>query len=309
MKILNINDQLATGTTMATIGMFDGMHLGHQTLLADLLREASERDLQSCVVTFRQHPQKVLRPNGDLRMITTVDDRLTLLAEQGVDYCLLLDFTPALAAQEAAEFLKLLHLQYGTQALLTGYNHHFGHSSDKTFSDYVSVGRQMGVEVVKAHEYLGKHAPVSSSIIRRLIASGKVDDAYRCMGRPFRLQGTVVQGFHNGRGIGFPTANIGKIDPSLILPHNGAYAVMVNLENGQRLKGMVNVGRRPTLHNGSNLSVEVNIFDFEDDIYGQLLSLDFIRFLRLEYKLGSIEELRAQLTRDRDNAKRYLDKH
>lgn len=308
MNILNITDSLPAASTVATIGMFDGVHLGHMTLIRALEHEAADRRLCTLVVTFRQHPQQVLRPDGDLRMIMTIDEKLTLLSEAGIDYCLLLDFTPELAANTSDAFMRLLHGQFGASALLTGYNHHFGHNRGATFLDYVEQGRSIGLEVIKAPEYLGKYAPVSSSIIRRLIASGKVDDARRCLGRPFRLAGTVVQGFHNGRGIGFPTANIGEIDPAVILPHNGAYAVMVNLQNGRRLKGMVNVGVRPTLHNGPKLTVEVNIFDFSDDIYGQEISLDFIRFLRLEYKLGSIEELREQLTRDREHAKRFLDK-
>ena len=165
--------------------------------------------------------------------------------------------------------------------------------------------KELGIDVVKAPEYLGEYAPVSSSIIRRLIASGKVDDAMRCMGRPYTLSGKVVHGFHNGRGIGFPTANVGEIPADLILPHKGAYAVMVKVDDEWH-QGMVNVGVRPTLDNGTQLSVEVNIFDFDGDIYGKPITLQFIKFLRLEFKLGSIDELRAQLTRDRNTSHQIL---
>ena len=127
-----------------------------------------------------------------------------------------------------------------------------------------------------------------------------------CMGHPYSLAGKVVHGFHNGSGIGFPTANVGELDPTLILPHRGAYAVMVDVA-GKHLKGMVNVGVRPTMHNGHRLSIEVNIFDFDSDIYGMPIKLEFIKFLRLEFKLGSIEELRAQLTRDRAQSVKILD--
>ena len=126
--------------------------------------------------------------------------------------------------------------------------------------------------------------------------------------RPYRLEGRVVHGFHNGRGIGFPTANVGDIDPNLILPHTGAYAVMVDVA-GQRLQGMVNIGHRPTFDNGRQLSIEVNIFDFDDDIYGQDIALDFMGFLRLEFKMVSIDELRQQLTRDREKARKLLSLH
>ena len=129
-----------------------------------------------------------------------------------------------------------------------------------------------------------------------------------CMGHPFELSGKVVHGFHNGRGIGFPTANVGEIDPAMILPHQGAYAVMVYV-CGQWHKGMVNIGHRPTLDNGDNVSIEVHIFDFDDDIYSQPITLHFVRFLRLEFKLGSIDELREQLTRDREKSRAVLTKY
>lgn len=305
MEILNQNSRLAPGTVAATIGMFDGVHLGHLTLIGALKREAAQRGLKTCVVTFAHHPQVVLRPGSDLKMLMTVDDKLAEIERQGVDYVVLLDFTERLSRYSSRQFIQLLRDRFGMAVLVAGYDHHFGHDVGEDFGHYVSIGRSLGIDIVKAPEYLGTHAPVSSSIIRRLIASGKVDDAMRCMGRPFKIKGTVVQGFHNGRRIGFPTANLGMLNPNLILPHNGAYAVWVNL-GGQRLQGMVNVGRRPTLDNGSQLSVEVNIFDFDRDIYGEVVELEFIKFLRLEFKLGSVEELRAQLTRDRDRSRAIL---
>ena len=129
-----------------------------------------------------------------------------------------------------------------------------------------------------------------------------------CMGHPFELEGKVVHGFHNGRGIGFPTANVGELPPGIILPHNGAYAVMVAV-NGEKHKGMVNIGYRPTLDNGHKLSIEVNIFDFDSDIYSKPITLQFVRFLRLEFKLGSIEQLRAQLTHDKALSQKILDNY
>ena len=219
---------------------------------------------------------------------------------------MLLDFTRELSLLDSSRFIELLRDRYGVAALVAGYDHHFGHNKQETFADYVRHGRELGVDIVKAPEYLGAYAPVSSSIIRKLIASGKVDDAMHCMGHPYSLAGKVVHGFHNGSGIGFPTANVGELDPTLILPHRGAYAVMVDVA-GKHLKGMVNVGVRPTMHNGHRLSIEVNIFDFDGDIYGMPIKLEFIKFLRLEFKLGSIEELRAQLTRDRAQSVKILD--
>lgn len=306
MKIIGSDTQLEPGTTIATIGMFDGVHLGHATLLDFLKEQARQRGLESAVVTFAQHPQAVLHPEAGIKMIMTVDDKLKLIARHGIDCTVLLDFTRELSLLDSSRFIELLRDRYGVAALVAGYDHHFGHNKQETFADYVRHGRELGVDIVKAPEYLGAYAPVSSSIIRKLIASGKVDDAMHCMGHPYSLAGKVVHGFHNGSGIGFPTANVGELDPTLILPHRGAYAVMVDV-GGKHLKGMVNVGVRPTMHNGHRLSIEVNIFDFDDDIYGMPIKLEFIKFLRLEFKLGSIEELRAQLTRDRAQSVKILD--
>lgn len=305
MNRLNEADCLPSQSTVGTIGMFDGVHLGHLTLIQALRDEAAARRLQSLVVTFVQHPQHVLQRNPHLKMLQTASQRLQALEATHPDHLALLDFTPELSRLDSEAFMRLLRDRYGMTALIVGYNHRFGHNGGETFADYVRIGHRLGIDVIKAPEYLGEYAPVSSTIVRGLIAAGKVDDAMRCMNRPYRLEGTVVHGFHNGRGIGFPTANIGNTDPSVILPHNGAYAVFVHL--GDRiLQGMVNVGNRPTLDNGTQLSIEVNIFDFDEDIYGQPIALDFIKFLRLEFKLGSIEELRAQLTHDRAKSRAIL---
>ena len=310
MKILNANDRIADQDVKlaATIGMFDGMHLGHITLINALKDCAHERGLRSAVVTFTSHPQQVLNPQGCPRAIMSLERKIELLEATGIDYLVLLDFGPSLARLSSREFMEMLCVNYGVTALVMGYNHRFGHDSGATFAQYVNQGREKGIEVVKAPEYLGEYAPVSSSIVRQLIAGGRVEDAMNCMGRPFELTGKVIHGFHNGRGIGFPTANIGDLIPGIILPHNGAYAVMVKVD-GQWHKGMVNIGYRPTLDNGHQLSIEVNIFDFGSDIYGKPITLLFVRFLRLEFKLGSIEQLREQLTHDKQLSQQILDKY
>jgi riboflavin kinase/FMN adenylyltransferase len=224
MKIIGSDTQLEPGTTIATIGMFDGVHLGHATLLDFLKEQARQRGLESAVVTFAQHPQAVLHPEAGIKMIMTVDDKLKLIARHGIDCTVLLDFTRELSLLDSSRFIELLRDRYGVAALVAGYDHHFGHNKQETFADYVRHGRELGVDIVKAPEYLGAYAPVSSSIIRKLIASGKVDDAMHCMGHPYSLAGKVVHGFHNGSGIGFPTANVGELDPTLILPHRGAWS-------------------------------------------------------------------------------------
>ena len=305
MKVLGETDRLPQGNTVATIGMFDGVHRGHVTLVNFLKQQAAAQGKQSLVITFLSHPRQVLSTDTSFKLIMPLEDRLAEIEALGPDLLLPLEFTPEVAALDSAHFIELLRDRYGVAELVAGYNHRFGHDRGETFEDYCRHGERLGVKLVKAPEYLGQYAPVSSTIIRGLIAAGRVVDAMHCMGRPFMLKGKVVHGFHNGRGLGFPTANVGEIDPNLLLPHNGAYAVLVHV-GGKCLQGMTNIGRRPTLDNGTQLSIEVNLFDFEEDIYGEDIALEFISFLRLEFKMCGLDELKRQLTKDRDNAKAIL---
>ncbi len=304
--VLSVADSLSEHTLAATIGMFDGVHLGHATVLAELRRQASLCGLKTAVVTFREHPQNVLgHPETPLKFIMPVGQRVEAIKAMGIDYVILLDFTRELAMLSSSEFMRWLHCRYGMDMLMVGYDHHFGHDRSETFANYVQNGAKCGVRVVKAPEYRGQYAPVSSSIIRRLILSGKVDDAMHCLGHSYVVSGIVVHGYRNGRKIGFPTANLGRVDETVLLPHNGAYAAYVTVL-GRRWQAMVNVGRRPTLDNGRQLSIEANIFDFDCDIYGEPMTVEFVRFLRLEIKLGSIDELQRQLESDRETARRIL---
>lgn len=305
MKILGENDRLPAGSTVATIGMFDGVHLGHATLVDFLKQQAADQGKQSLLITFLRHPRQVLHPDEPFKLIMPLDERLKQIEALGPDLLLQLDFTAEFAKLDSSQFIELLRDRYGVSLLVAGYNHRFGHNRGETFRDYCRHGEQLGVKMVKAPEYLGPYAPVSSTIVRGLIAAGRVVDAMHCMGRPHMIKGKVVHGFHNGRGLGFPTANVGEIDPQLLLPHNGAYAVLAHVD-GQVLQGMANIGKRPTLDNGDQLSIEVNLFDFDDDIYGKDITLEFISFLRLEFKMCGLEELKHQLTLDRNNAKRIL---
>ena len=305
MRVLGENDRLPLGSTVATIGMFDGVHRGHVTLVDFLKQQAEAQNKQSLVITFMHHPRQVLHPNDNLKLIMPLEDRLAQIEALSPDLLLPLEFTPELSKLGSEQFIELLRDRYGVKVLVTGYNHRFGHKNRETFEDYCRHGERLGVKVVKAPEYLGRYAPVSSTIVRGLIAAGRVVDAMHCMGRPFALKGKVVHGFHNGRGLGFPTANVGEVDPQMLLPHNGAYAVLAYIGD-QMLQGMANIGKRPTLDNGTKLSIEVNLFDFDEDIYGKEITLEFISFLRLEFKMCGLEELKRQLTHDRDNAKRLL---
>ena len=281
----------------ATIGMFDGFHLGHRTLVESLKSEAGKRGLATAVVTFRDHPQNVLH-NAGQKWICTLDDRIRCIADQGVDYLILMDFTPELAALDSTAFMALLRDCYGLKALVVGFNHRFGHNRNEQFADYRRHGSELGVDVARAEEYVAQFAPISSSIIRRLLNEGDVTTAANKLGRSFTLKGTVCHGFARGRDIGFPTANVALPQSDLIVPRNGVYAVQVTLPDGSQRGGMANIGIRPTFADSTERSIEIHIFDFKGDLYGKSITVEFVCRLRDERAMSSIDELKRQLTAD-----------
>ena len=307
MEIIDSPDSLQKGTIAATIGMFDGVHRGHASLINSLKKAASANGLKSAVITFNTHPQFVLNPHTDLKMIMSIDERLEAIRSLGPDDVILMNFTLSLSAMDAFEYIRYIRDHFGVAMLVIGYNHHFGHKSKETFADYVRHGETLGVKIEKAEEYIGPYSPVSSSVIRKLITSGKVDDAKNCLGHPFTIHGEVVRGAGNGRKLGFPTANIGKIDPNIVIPHRGVYAVNVITADGVRRQGMANIGIRPTIEKDGAQSIEVNILDFDAEIYDQPIAAEFIKFFRSEKKMASIEKLRQQLEADKATTRKILE--
>ena len=289
----------------ATIGMFDGVHLGHRHILSYLCRYAGEHGLRSMVVTFENHPRTVLHPDAPIPGLMTPAQRLEALKETGVDTTLLLHFDEHLASLSSKEFMQLLHDRYGVVLLLIGYDHRFGHDRSATFNDYVEYGRQVGIEVVRVPEFHSPLGRISSSRIRESLLEGKVEEACLMLSRPYRLCGKVVKGLQVGRTIGFPTANIAP-EVGLVIPGRGVYAGRVMLPDGSRRDGMLNIGVRPTFGGETKESIEVNLFDFNADIYGAELSVDFVAKLRDERKMPSVEALCAQLEKDKEQAREIL---
>ena len=285
--------------------MFDGVHLGHQALLDSLHEEAKKRGMSTAVVTFKEHPQRVLRPESGLKMVMTLADRIAYIKASGVDTVILLDFTKDLAKLSSKEFMQMLRDVYGVKTLVMGFNHRFGCVKDEYFEDYVEHGKELGVEVVRAKEYQGEYSPVSSSLIRKVIEEGRVDLARNYLTRAFVLSGEVVHGFKNGRKLGYPTANI-DVSSEMILPHKGVYAVRVKLPDGRIKGGMANIGVRPTVIKGGHQTFEVNIFDFDEDLYGQVLTVEFVKFMRSEMKMGSLDELKMRLALDEQACREIL---
>lgn len=292
---------------VATIGFFDGVHRGHRYLIAQVRAVAARRGCRSAVVTFPAHPCRVMRPESCPPLLNTSQEKLKLLDETGLDDAILLDFTSELASLSAYEFMKLLKDRFQIVALVIGYDHRFGHNRSEGFDDYVRYGAALGMEVVPAMAFYEaeEEDAVSSSRIRKLLLAGRLTEANICLGYPYFLQGIVVGGYQVGRTIGFPTANLQVNCPDKLIPADGVYAVKVQL-GGVAYGGMLSIGLRPTLNNGTNRSIEVHIFDFKDNIYNQPISIYFVRRTRDELKFASMDELIEQLHCDEAEIRQLL---
>lgn len=290
----------------AALGVFDGVHRGHRAVIARVESEAAARELSSAVITFRSHPQQVLRPQVPFRMLTSPEERETLLRQTGIDRVIFLDFTREMSLLSAFDFLQILSSHYRVKGLIIGYDHRFGHNRAEGFDDYVKYGQRLGMEILHADELVTDAGPVSSSIIRELLIKGDLTTANHLLSYPYTLHGKVVNGFHVGRELGFPTANIDIDYPDKLIPANGVYAARIVLPDGNRYNGMLNIGNRPTLNRPNDYSIEANLFDFSGNLYGLSLAVELIRYMRPEQTFADITALRAQLIADEAAIRKIL---
>lgn len=304
--------------SVATIGFFDGVHRGHQFVIGCLVDEARRRGLQAVVVTFDEHPRKVLAPpplkptsdpslkGRERYLLTKRDEVRKLILDAGADRCEVLHFDRSMAGMPAREFMKtVLKEQLGVKVLMMGYDNRFGHrecGSAEGFNDYVRYGQELGIEV-KAMPAMGEG--ISSSAVRHALRDGNVSLAAQMLGRPYSIAGRVVHGYEEGHRLGFPTANIDPTSVATMIPATGVYAVEVRTltadsnREGEGRMGMMNIGTRPT-YGCHDLSLEVHILDFDGDLYGSQLKVAFLQRIREERMFASADELRQQLETDRE---------
>ena len=289
----------------ATIGFFDGVHLGHVHLLEELKTAANERGLKSMAITFPEHPRQILQSDYRPRLLSTPQDKMHMLEQTGIDYCFPLHFTTALAAMDAESFMTdFLQKKLGVSALLVGHDHHFGHDTSLTIDDYRRIGLKIGMDVIPADAYLYEGSPVSSSRIRRELVAGNVKAANAMLGYRYTISGTVIHGLQNGRKMGFPTANLGPYCEFMQIPADGVYSALATVD-GETWPAMVNIGFRPTFQ-GKARTIEAHLLGFDRDIYFHELILEFVDFLRPEKRFGSPQELAAQLEADRNQVKQTI---
>lgn len=290
-----------------TIGYFDGVHQGHRYLIEQVKGVAAERGICSAIITFSCHPRKVMNTEYQPQLLSTADEKRELLASLGVDYCIVLDFTPTMAKLTAREFMEnVLYKQLNVHALVIGYDHRFGHNRAEGFDDYCRYGSEIGMEVVQANACVMDGMSVSSTLIRNMLKAGDAEMAARCLGYTYYLDGTVVSGYKVGRTIGFPTANLKVEDPDKLIPADGVYAVKVRV-GGNEYNGMLDIGYRPTFNNGTHKSIEVHILDFSSDIYEYAIRVSFVKRLRADIKFSGVDELIAQLHKDRESVRSIME--
>ena len=275
---------------VATIGFFDGVHCGHRFLISQVLEQARNAGLRSMAITMDRHPKTIVATDYVPCLLTTTEERITLLKESGIEHVEVLEFDRKMAEMTARTFMKeVLRKQLHVSVLVMGYDHRFGHGGG-SHEEYIQWGEECGIKVVIARKFERHYA--SSSEIRRQLTEGNVAEAAKLLCHPYVLTGMVESGHQVGRTLGFPTANL-RISQEKMIPATGVYAVMTELG-----AGIMNIGRRPTLNNGTNLSIEVHIMNYEGNLYGRELHLSFIERIREERKFASLEELKAQIRED-----------
>jgi len=295
--------------TAVSVGAYDGIHAGHRTVFNTLSSLAADRGLATGVVTFDQHPAAVLRPQNAPLLLTDHEQRIDLFTEIGIDYLYLLQFNQERAGTSDREFVAdVLVDRMNTKLIVVGSNFHFGKARSGSVDSLRELGDEMGFEVIGLDLFSEDDAvePVSSTAIRRALAGGDIAAANAMLGRRYEVRGEVVKGDQRGRTIGFPTANI-MYTEGQAWPAQGVYAAWVSLPGGQRLPAAVNIGMRPTFHQHAEQPLlEAHLIDFDQDLYGQHLRVEFVDFLRSERRFAGIDEISEQLKKDVDNARAAL---
>ena len=301
MKVHHGVENIEIKCPVVTIGSFDGVHLGHACVIQHLKEKAAGIDGESVIISFEPHPREVLYPREQkIGILTTLEEKISILEKYGVDHLIILKFTLEFAQQSYTDFVKkILVDKLKIKGLVVGYDHRFGKDRAGNFENLQELANEYGFFLEKEVVFEEDDVNVSSTKIRNALTVGDITTVNRFLGYPYSVTGKVVCGHHLGHQIGFPTANIQVSDERKLLPAIGVYAVKVII--GQEIfNGMLNIGIRPTVSNDGQISCEVYIFDFNRDLYGKTITINFITRIRGERKFDDIKELRAQLQKDQE---------
>lgn len=285
--------------SVLTIGTFDGVHRGHQQVIGSLIAKAQELGGRSVVITFDPHPQEVIRRHGTtVDILTTIEERQHQFQQIGVDAIVVIPFTHEFAATPWEEFVMQLQQQIGISHMIVGHDHAFGKDRKGNAESLRKYGAEHGFGVTEIGPLLIGDEAISSTKIRRALTEGNLQKAADYLGRNYSLSGTVIRGDGRGRQLGIPTANINPLNPNKLIPANGVYCVRMQI-HGVWHRGMGNIGVRPTFTDATQRTIEVHLFNFIEEIYHQIVTVELCKFARSEQKFGSAEEFLAQLKHDR----------
>ena len=307
MKIYNcIKDFQPVDNPVVTIGTFDGVHLGHQAIFRKMVEEAARIDGETVVITFYPHPRIVLGLDStDLKFINTQEKKVNLIEASGIDCLVVIPFTREFASLSSREFIRDFVVEkIHPVKIYTGYNHHFGKNREGSYHELTAMGREFNFNVEQVDAQYANDVAISSTKIRKLLESGAVKAANSFLGYEYSITGSVIRGKSIGRNIGFPTANIKVADEFKLIAAVGVYACRVQYM-GRVYKGMSNIGYRPTIDHG-DLTIEVNIFNFDQQLYGDEITIYFVDRMRDEKKFRDLDALKMQLVKDKEHALKLL---
>ena len=297
----SINDFQSTKKTILTLGTFDGVHIGHKKILERITQNTENGKYESLVLTFFPHPRMVLQEKSEIKLLNTIAEKSKLLEETGIENLVIHPFNESFSRLTAEEFVhSILVDQFHIQKIIIGHDHRFGRNRTANIDDLIAFGAEYGFEVEQISAQEIQDVSVSSTKIRKALDEGNITLANDYLGYPYFLSGEVVKGKQLGRTIGFPTANIQIEEDYKKIPKNGVYIVKTFIDN-KEIFGMMNIGFNPTV-NGQKQTIEVNLFDFEADIYGQKLEISLLEYIREEQKFGSVDLLKEQLNQDKKTA-------
>ncbi|MEP1306174.1 MAG: bifunctional riboflavin kinase/FAD synthetase [Balneola sp.] len=308
-ELIFLSDIDRVSNSVVTVGTFDGVHLGHKALIETVVRKADERKARSVVISFDPHPRDIINPgSAGIKQLTTIRERREILEEIGIDILLIIPFTRDFSLMSSEEFVKdIVFEKVGVSEFVIGYDHHFGKDRTGTIETVENLGAELGFDAfVVSKREMGNITVSSTTIRKELSENGDVEQASKLLGREYLLNGIVIHGDKRGRTIGYPTANLKAEHPNKVIPKDGVYVVKVRVE-GEWFNGMMNIGNRPTFKEAQK-ALEVNIFEFDKDIYGQTIQVRFLKRLRDEVKFSGIDELVAQLDQDKQLSLDFLER-
>jgi riboflavin kinase/FMN adenylyltransferase len=301
----SISDFTSSKKSIVTIGTFDGVHIGHKKILEKVIQNALLEGCESVVLTFFPHPRMVLQADSDIKLLNTVDEKIILLEKAGIDNVIIHPFSQEFSRLTAEEFVKTILVdKLNIQKIIIGHDHRFGRNRTANIDDLIQFGEKydFDVEQISAQEI--NEIAISSTKIRNAIIDGAIALAKNYLGYNYFFSGTVASGKKLGRTIGFPTANIEIDETYKLIPKNGVYIVK-SYYNNKDIFGMMNIGNRPTV-NGDHQTIEVNFFDFDENIYGQKLTITLLNRIRDEQKFASVDDLKMQLNKDKATSLQFI---